>query len=173
MAPPPTRTLVLMRHSKAEAAGRNGDHSRSLTRGGLIDARAAGDWLTSQPFEIERALCSSAARAEETAQAVVSQADLDVPIEVDDALYNAGEDQILRQLWGTDDAVRGLLVVGHNPGIEDVAQALIGAGECPVRQALAAGMGTSAIAIATFVGGWEQLQRAAATLQAFAVPRGD
>jgi phosphohistidine phosphatase len=92
-------------------------------------------------------------------------------VAVEDGLYAASRDRLLRRLRAVDDDVVGVLVIGHNPGVEDLADALIGAGDAELRRRLETKFPTGALAELTFQGAWADLQPGAATLVSFVVPR--
>lgn len=168
-----SRTLVLMRHAKAEASAPS-DLERRLTDRGHADANEAGAWLAQQGVEPDYALVSAAARTVETWEDLATGAGWDVTLaEYVDALYAAGTDTALDIIRDTDDGVTTLVVVGHNPTIAYLAQLLDdGDGDEEGGNAMAAGYPTSAAAVFAFEGDWTELDEASATLNGFHVGRG-
>lgn len=167
------RTLVIMRHAKAEASAPT-DAERRLTDRGHADAEEAGAWLALQGVVPEDALVSGAARTTETWEDVASGAgwDLDVAQYVD-ALYSAGTDTVLDLIRETEDGIDTLVVIGHNPTIGLLAQLLDdGDGDEDVATAMVAGFPTSAVAVFSYDGDWADLEQAGATLVGFHVGRG-
>lgn len=118
------RRLLLLRHAKTERSSPKGDRERRLTKRGEEDARRLAPLIAKTPPDL--ALTSSAARSVETLELVLDAA---FPRLVEDDLYLATEGQILERLRRTDDAVRTLLAVGHNPGFGELASSLAGSGE--------------------------------------------
>jgi phosphohistidine phosphatase len=109
------RRLVVMRHAKAEQAGRT-DAERPLAHRGHRDAADAGRWLAEQGFVAEAALVSSALRTVETWQALCAGAGWDDALgATEHALYSGGPETALDLVRETDPAIRALVVVGHNP----------------------------------------------------------
>ena len=108
-----------MRHAKAEHNGHGNDHARGLTGSGRSDAAAAGMALRS--LGLTHALVSTATRTRETFEAL----GLDLSATYLDDLYFGGTDTALRLIGATDDAVSGLIVVGHAPTIPDLAARLL------------------------------------------------
>jgi phosphohistidine phosphatase len=167
------RTLVIMRHAKAEASAPT-DLERRLTDRGHADATDAGAWLAQQGITPDDALVSSAARTTETWEDVATGAGWDVDLaEYVDALYAAGTDTVLDVARETDDAVGTLVIIGHNPTIALLAQLLDdGEGDEEAGNAMVAGFPTAAVAVFSYDGDWSDLDEAAATLTGFHVGRG-
>jgi phosphohistidine phosphatase len=116
---PKAHRLYLLRHAEAANFGADArDITRELTPRGRDQARAVGELLTRQ--RIELVLCSSAARARQTADLL----HLDAPVRHLDRLYNAGARQLLAELSGIPDQVRTVLMVAHAPGVPALADAL-------------------------------------------------
>jgi phosphohistidine phosphatase len=120
------RALLLLRHAETEdvrAAGT--DRARRLTPDGARQAAALGDHLRGDHLRdgltrLDLVVCSSAVRAQQTAQALRTGA----PVVVSDRLYNAGGDEILAILRELAEAVTHVLVVGHAPGLPAVVHQL-------------------------------------------------
>jgi phosphohistidine phosphatase len=167
------RTLVIMRHAKAEASAPS-DIERRLTDRGHADASQAGEWLAQQGIEPDDALVSGAARTSETWEDVATAAGWDLEIAQSvDALYTAGTDSALDLIRGTADVVQTLVVIGHNPTVGMLAQLLDdGNGDDEASNALVSGYPTSAVAVFSVDGDWKDLEEAGATLVAFHVGRG-
>ena len=121
------RTLVLLRHAKAETPGEQPDFDRALTRNGEADADAAGSWLADQGLRPDLVLCSSATRTRQTwhgvaiamAQVQPDAAAPEVHFELD--LYDGGRTELIDLLRAVPDEVGTVLVVGHNPTVSDVS----------------------------------------------------
>jgi phosphohistidine phosphatase len=163
---PPTRRIDLLRHAKSswDDAGL-ADHDRPLTPRGRRAAMRIGRHLRDAGVEPELILCSSARRTQDT----LARLELTGPVSVERELYGASSDALLERLRETPDEVRSLLLLGHNPGIQDLAMLL--AGEGPLRAELGAGFPTAALATLTFEGGWPALRGGACELVAFVRPR--
>lgn len=113
-----TRTLLLLRHATAGMAPGAPDHERALTPAGRLEAASAGRAVA--PHAPELVLCSSARRALETAQCL----GLPTAPTVEDELYLAPAESLLARLWQVPDQIAVVLVVGHNPGLARLANAL-------------------------------------------------
>lgn len=164
------KTLVIMRHAKAEQSAPS-DFERQLTDRGLADAGEAGRWLAARPVEPDEALVSAAARTQQTWEAVSEAAGWDLDADPDEALYAAGPESALDLVRAVDPSVETLVVVGHNPTVAYLAQLLDdGEGDEQAGTDLASlGFPTSAVAVLTYEGDWSELEEASASLVAFHV----
>jgi phosphohistidine phosphatase len=123
---PPRRTLLLLRHAKAES-GHGDDHARHLNAKGHRQAEAVGGFLAEQGLQAQAAVFSSATRTTETLRLVESSGGLAPGVEaIDlDTLYTGGTDEMLSAIAATDDDVSVLLVVGHEPTVSRTATTLL------------------------------------------------
>ncbi len=112
------RTLILMRHAQAVSYAPGTDRDRPLSQAGQEQAKRVGQTLRDKG--IQHVLCSTAARARQTLDAI----GVDAPAEYLDDLYNATPDTIAYRVSEVDDEVEVLLVVGHAPGIPSLAAQL-------------------------------------------------
>jgi phosphohistidine phosphatase len=143
------RTLVLLRHAKAEHTPGVRDPDRRLTRRGHDDSAAAGAWLAAQGLVPDLVVCSPSRRTRETWRAVARALGAEAATTEDQRIYNAddGED-LLEVVTETDDSVRVLLMVGHNPTMSELAE-LLDPGGGPED-----GLRTAGIAVHDVPGGW-------------------
>jgi phosphohistidine phosphatase len=164
----PERTLVLLRHSKAEHVPGKADLARELTTRGHRDAVAAGEWLAQHVPPVDQVVCSPSVRTRQTWEGVrrggVSAGSVDERAEV----YDADPDTLLDVVRDAPDEVRCLLLVGHAPGVpllvEELARAAAG-------DPLPEGFPTSALAVLRFAGSWSELDAGGARVEQVAVPR--
>lgn len=120
------RELILLRHAHADpAAAGQDDHERPLSATGRAEAEAAGDWLREHGLRPDRVLCSTAARTRQTLDALGDIGAGEVYEDV--AIYEASPGTLATLADANRDAER-LLLVGHNPGLEQLA-ALIHSGQ--------------------------------------------
>ena len=113
------RDLILLRHAHADAAGAGQpDLDRPLSATGREEARAAGDWLREHGLLPDRVLCSPAARTRETL-AVLGDLGV-VEVREEPSIYEASPGTLAALVDANRDANR-LLLVGHNPGLEQLA----------------------------------------------------
>lgn len=164
------KTLLLLRHAHARPAERHqADYDRPLRKRGRKACRALADELGPQPG-VELALCSGARRARETLEGL---GDTFAPAQVayTDALYLASDDALLETLWGLDDRLARVLLVGHNPGLQDLARRLTGGGDDAARERASAGMPPAAFAELCFEPGpWGALRDRSGRLMRFVAP---
>ena len=167
------RTLVIMRHAKAEASAPT-DFERQLTDRGHADARAAGEWLATQGIEPDYVLVSAAARTVQTWEDVAVGSGWDLTLaEYDEGLYSASTDVALDLVRATDDGIETLVVIGHNPTVAYLVSLLDdGSGDEEAGNALALGYPTAAVTVLSYDGDWADLDEAEASVAAFHVGRG-
>ena len=165
--------LLLLRHAKAEkAAPAGGDHERPLNPRGRKDAARIGAYLAHHALVPDRAVVSDARRTRETWDRLAAALSTPPPVGYDHRLYNAGPELILEVIKETDRATRTLLVIGHNPGLHEVARLLIAAGDVEARERLNEGMPTSGLAVIEFAGNdWRKLHAHGGRLERFVTPR--
>ncbi|MEV6634373.1 histidine phosphatase family protein [Actinoplanes sp. NPDC051470] len=121
------RTLVLLRHAKAETPGDHLDFDRRLTEKGAADADAAGAWLADEGLAPGLVICSPAARTRQTwhaAAVALAQAAPSAPspeVHYENGLYEGGRTEVIDLLRRVPDDVATVLIVGHNPTMSDVS----------------------------------------------------
>ena len=161
--PAASRRLVLLRHAKSEWPDGVPDHERPLTGRGRRDAAAVGRWLAARVGRVDAVACSTAARTRETWALVAAElADPPAP-EFADALYGAPPDAILGVVRDLPDDAATALVVGHNPGIQEVVGLLSGE---------EVGMRTATVAVLGWTGRWSDVTAGIAAVEQQETPRG-
>lgn len=167
------KTLLLLRHGKSSWQDASlVDFERPLTLRGIEAARLMGRELQRRGWSPERALVSSALRARMTWELVA--AELGPPPETSyrDSLYHADPETLLQEIRITPRRIDGLLVIGHNPGLEELARGLCGpASDTAAMKILQQKFPTCALARFEFDGHWEDLGFHAATLTHCLHPR--
>lgn len=113
--------LYLLRHAEAEASASEGDQKRRLTKKGERDALQFGDYCLKAGFFPREALVSTALRARETFEALIRHFPQKPRVMFEPALYNAAADTLYSLIQTTDANIMSLLIVGHNPGIAELA----------------------------------------------------
>lgn len=114
------RELILLRHAHADAPGTGQtDAQRPLSEEGRKEAQGAAEWLKAQGLVPDRLLVSPAARARETAEAVTAALG-PVDTREEAGIYEASPGDLAELVDRNKDATR-LLMVGHNPGFEQLA----------------------------------------------------
>ena len=114
--------LWLLRHAAAEAGSPGGeDIDRPLSKQGIHEVLELGTWMLQQGLLPDYVISSPAKRARQTANRVCSQLGIDADaIHYDVRLYLASRRMLLEVLAGMSLSVHRLLLVGHNPGLEDL-----------------------------------------------------
>lgn len=118
----------------------------------------------------ELVLCSSSRRTIDTLEGIRAAAP-DAGVRVDPQLYAATARSLLDRLHLVPDDVGGVVLIGHNPGMQDLALLLAGAGDPDVHAQLLAKFPTAAAVTLTFEGSWAQLEAGAATIEDLFTPR--
>ena len=160
------KQLLLMRHAAAAGKGvGGGDRDRPLTPEGERAARLLGHRLKSNGISPDYVACSPARRARETLDEITEALDALPPAEFDETLYLADSHTVLAHLRGVPPETSCLLLIGHNPGLEELVRAL--AGE---NTAVQSGLPAAGLAIFQVSGAWAQLSQASARLTSFIAP---
>ena len=115
------RRLLLLRHAKAVQDSGEGDHARALTERGRKDAARMGHAMDRRGYIPDLVVCSDAARTTETWRRLSPELAKIPKVEFAKALYLASPKNILAQIGGSADDVKTLMLIGHNPGIEECA----------------------------------------------------
>lgn len=121
------KTLLLLRHAKSSWEDTTlSDHDRPLKPRGVKAARRIGRLLREQNLIPERILCSTATRAKETLRLVEEEFSQQAATDFIAALYHCQPGEFIMALQGVEAAVNSVMIVGHNPGMEEWLQNLIG-----------------------------------------------
>ncbi|MGI8733590.1 MAG: SixA phosphatase family protein [Pyrinomonadaceae bacterium] len=121
------KTLLLMRHAKAAAAISSlADFDRPLTDEGRRAAELIGELILRRKVMTDLALSSPALRARETIDIVMKAARLHPELRYDQRIYEAGPLGLLEVIHEIEEDRNRVLLVGHNPGIEELLEMLIG-----------------------------------------------
>lgn len=121
------KTLLVLRHAKSSWARAGlADHDRPLNPRGKADAPRMGQLLLDRGLVPELILCSTAKRARKTAEKVAESCEYRQPLQSVADLYLAGPPSCYEALRDVADGHQRVLVVGHNPGMEDLILELVG-----------------------------------------------
>jgi phosphohistidine phosphatase len=124
------RSLWLLRHAKASRdAAYADDHARPLTPRGERAALQVADHLASGDLRPTLILCSTAARTRSTLEPLLDRLEPPPRVEIDPDLYLASAGQLLARLARVSPAEKRVLLVGHNPGLHELAVRLATRGE--------------------------------------------
>ena len=158
------RTLILLRHAKSDWSGSVPDFDRPLAERGRAQAPLAGKWLAKHAGQIDLAIVSPAQRARETWELASAQLVPAPPAQFDDRVYAAPAGRLFDVLLDVPDEVRTVLLVGHNPGMEQLASRFAG------KELI---MRTAGIAEFGVAGPWRELDKSPPVLRAAGRSDGD
>jgi phosphohistidine phosphatase len=162
--------LWLLRHAKSswDQPGVD-DRERPLAHRGARAATALRGYLEAEEIRPELVLCSSALRTRETLAAVLPALGTDLTIRIEPRLYEADPEQLLEIVRGAPD-VDGVLLIGHNPGMQEFAIAIASSGDR--LDALRTKFPTGALAeIGLPDGAWSDVAEGSGRLTRFVTPR--
>ncbi|MFJ3896738.1 MULTISPECIES: SixA phosphatase family protein [unclassified Streptomyces] len=166
------RRIVLFRHAKADWPQVT-DHERPLAERGRLDAATAGSRLADTGIPFDLALCSTAVRTRETWKLAVHELAHRPKTVYEERLYEASPGELIAVLNETPDDARNVILVGHNPSVQALAEILPGAGPTggEARERLARrGFATAGFAVLSFTGSWKALEPGVATLDDYWAP---
>lgn len=165
------RRLILFRHAKSSWPEGVEDHERPLSERGRRDAPAMAKWLARQGLVPSLALVSTARRTQETwalaAPELGGAEKRDVA-----AIYEAPAERLLDLIRETESSIATLLLVGHNPGMEDLAALLMRPRGGAMEDRLALKYPTAGIAVLSLiVEDWRDTAPQTAVLEQFVTPK--
>jgi len=163
------KSLVLVRHAKS-AWPDVPDHERPLAGRGRRDAPLAGQWLRDHGHVPDRVICSTAQRTRETWELASAHLDASPPITYDRRLYGADLQQLLDVVAESGGDVGTLLLVGHDPGLQELILHLAGDRAGDALERVRVKFPTGAIATLAITSPWAELGAGSAELTEFVVP---
>lgn len=166
------RHLILLRHAKTERQSDSGeDHDRRIDARGRGDSALIGAWLAAQHPQPELALISDATRTHETWEIVGSHLS-GCGAEFLDTLYLASAMKIFKTIRRAPNSVVSLLVLGHNPGLHELAWNLAGEANATERAALAENLPTCGAVVLEYpVSTWGEVALHKGRMCAFVTPK--
>jgi phosphohistidine phosphatase len=171
------RRLMLLRHAKTETDAPSGrDRDRRLDARGRTDAAEIGSWIGRHPPYPDLVLVSPAIRAHQTWKIAWEAMKKRAPqprVEILPELYGADPSQLLKTIRAASSAdPKALMLVGHNPGLHELALALTGSGDAAPRKALTDNLPTSGLAMLDFAGDdWDDVAFRRGRLVLFVSPK--
>ena len=160
------KTLLILRHAKTQADAPAGDRARELTKRGHRNAAAMGAYIHNLSGTPDAIITSDATRSRQTAEIVAPAVDFAGPLTVEPLIYNADLTTLLVVVRRIPDEIQTAIIVGHNPGFEELAAALTGNPEHEVR------LPTSGLAVLEFdVERWDAVRAGSGRLRGVATPR--
>jgi phosphohistidine phosphatase len=164
------KRLYLLRHAKSSWKDVSlADHDRPLAGRGRRASKAIAGHLRDRGIEPDLVLCSTARRARETLDRIAPALGT-TAIEIEPGLYGASAPELLDRLRSIPDEIESVMLIGHNPAMEELAIDL--ARPSPAASELAARYPTGALATLTFPAStWRELRHATAELVELVKPR--
>jgi phosphohistidine phosphatase len=162
-------SLYLLRHAKSSWDDPTlADHERPLAPRGRRDTKRIAKHLQRVRIEPELVLCSSATRTRETLDRLRSALATST-IALEEELYGASSDELLARIHVVPDSVGSVMLIGHNPGLHELAVILASTGD--ELEGLEAKFPTAALATLALATTWSRLAPGDATLEAYVVPK--
>lgn len=132
------KTLLILRHAKSSWKDESlPDHDRPLNKRGQRDAPRMGEILRQEGFQPDLVFSSSAVRARETARLALEAAAFNGNVEYRQDLYAFEPGAYLHLLSQLDDSIDQVLIIGHNPAMEELLTGLTGEHQAMPTAALA------------------------------------
>jgi phosphohistidine phosphatase len=165
--------IYLLRHAKSSWDDPAlADHERPLAKRGRKATVLLSEHLRDAGVAPDLVLCSSAARATETLEGVRAGLAPETRVEVEAGLYGAGAEALLRRLRALPEEVGSVMLIGHNPAIENLAIELAGeGGDADPRDRMQVKYPTGGLASLSVESSWSELDWGTGTLDAFVVPK--
>lgn len=161
MTAPTERTLLVLRHAKSDWSGGEADLDRTLNPRGHRQATDVGSWLAEEFPTIDVAIVSPATRARATWALVAAERGDSPEARIDERAYAASVTDLLSILRELPGDLRTVILVAHNPGLEDLV-ALISGEDIAMR--------TSTLAVLAVSGSWAEVGPSTASLLASGRP---
>jgi phosphohistidine phosphatase len=164
------KLLYLLRHAKSSWDDSTlADHDRPLAPRGLRAAKVVAEHLRREGIAPELVLCSSSTRTRETLTQIAPGLGKGAVVEIERRLYAASGPELLTRLHEVRDEIESVMLIGHNPGIQDLALSL--AGDGPEIARMRRKFPTAALATLMVNGGWRELAAGSAELVSFVKPK--
>lgn len=166
------RRLLLLRHAKSDWATATADRERPLAARGRAAAPLMGGYLARHALAPDRVLVSPARRTRETWDLAAGALPGDRPRVVEDRIYEAGTGLLFDLVLEQPDDAHSVLIVGHNPGLHDLALELVASGDSEARERLGEKFPTGALAVIDFaIDAWADIHLLSGRLDRFIVPK--
>jgi phosphohistidine phosphatase len=165
------KQLFLLRHAKSSWDDPTlADHDRPLSARGRRAAKLMAEHLRREGIAPELVLCSPSRRTRQTLTRI-APAGLgeNVDVQIDSELYTASAAKLLEVLHEVPDEVQSVMLIGHNPGIQDLALSLARGGSEVVR--VRSKFPTAALATLELDGSWRELVPGGAELVSLVKPK--
>ncbi|MXM63197.1 histidine phosphatase family protein [Streptomyces sp. HUCO-GS316] len=164
------RRIVLFRHAKADWPQVT-DHERPLAERGRMDAAVAGRKLADSGIPLDLALCSTATRTRETWKLAVHEFPHRPKTVYEERIYDASPGELIAVINEIPDDAQNVVLIGHNPGVQGLAEILAGSAEDGARERMSRrGFPAAAFAVLSFDGSWKGLEPGVAALTDYWAP---
>ncbi|MCQ0989720.1 SixA phosphatase family protein [Jiella marina] len=165
-----SHTLFILRHAHSSWA-RPGerDHQRPLDERGEADAARLAEIFAAEDLTVDVVVTSTAVRAAKTLESLQPSLGKDLTVETSDDLYALGVEAYFAAARRQREAKR-VLIVGHNPMIEDFTRSVTGSADEDAAAQIATGFPTCALAIVGLKSGFEELEPGSGHLERVIIP---
>ena len=165
------KTVHLLRHAKSSWKDPTlNDHERALSKRGRAAAKAMAKHLEREKMAPDVVLCSTAVRAKETLDPIAKRL-RPAKVVFEAGVYEGAQRKLWKYLLAVPEPVQTVLMIGHNPGLRDLASELADAGSLNQLPSSEGKFPTGALASFSFDGMWKDLQPHSAHLISFVAPR--
>ncbi|MFG1479406.1 histidine phosphatase family protein [Xanthobacter sp. V4C-4] len=166
------RRLILLRHAKSDWPDGVVDQERPLAPRGRSAAPRIGAYIAQQGLGADRVLVSPARRTRETWELVSGKMPPVPTMASEPRLYDASAARLLAVVREQPRQIHTLMLIGHNPGMEDLASTLVAGGSAPDLERLSEKFPTGALAVIDLpVDDWCAATPGSGRLDRFVVPR--
>lgn len=166
------KRLILIRHAKSARPAGITDHERPLAPRGREDARRMGAYLAREMLLPALALVSTSVRTRQTFDLLVQGLGVVPSLRFDRRVYDAPADRLATVIAETPGECRELLLIGHNPGLADLAHRLAGHGDRYALARMRTKFPTCALAVLDLAeDDWRELADGSARLDRFVTPK--
>lgn len=169
----PAQLLYLFRHAKSSWDNLDlADFDRPLAPRGEMASKAMGQYFELADIHPDLVLCSPSARTRATLENVLPALGSPKAVTYDDGLYHASSRSLVDRLKSISPEHSSVMIIGHNPGMENLAHFLIGKGHSEDLARIRGKFPTAALAILELPkGGWPGIAPQSCHLHSFVVPR--
>jgi phosphohistidine phosphatase len=157
---PADHTLLLLRHAKSYWDSDLDDAERPLNDRGRREAKTIGAILSERGWRPDLVLCSPAVRARQTWSGAVEGGAAAGEVRVEESIYAAAPDTLQGLIRRTPESVGTLALVGHAPGLPELAERLTAGVESPAAERMREKYSTAGLAVLGLTGPWADLSRA-------------
>jgi phosphohistidine phosphatase len=165
------KTLHLLRHAKSSWKDPGlDDHDRPLSKRGRETARGIAAYLRRAKIVPDLVICSTAVRARQTLDPI-AKAIKPPKVVLEKGIYEVAQEKIWKHLRGLPKSADCVLLIGHNPGLHDLALSLVDADSDELVPPPGGKFPTGAMASFRFDGAWKKLRPHSAMLFSYATPK--